>query len=1097
MILATCTVCLGQGKPSPTRPSKQGAQPIYSLSAIRKILDADFATDRRLGLKPGTTAIAKDRHLWQLYSYMMPRAYPNDTIDYSAYRAAMAARDQMSKGPLKLHFGKLGARSPGGPPPGHGSRIESLWTDWASLGPNNLQPPYQWGLGTEAISGRVNGVAFDPNHAGTYYLASAGGGVWKTTNSGANWTVLSDNWPSICTACVAVDPANSNNVYVGTGDIVYGTEPFGLMKSTDGGSTWTNIGASFGYNTVYSILVDPENDNIITAATGLPYYGHVYRSTDGGNTWSTVISNSGIYSDLAMSVSHTDGSRWYYACGEFGAGVWRSGDRGATWTQLTTPISNYGSSAGVDVATSPYNPDNVYLLDSADQKVYSSANAGASWTDITGSGIGGWGQDWYDWYIKCAGYNGYDELYVGLLDVWSDFPAGASTWQSRLNTYTGSDNAHTDQHAMAVNPNNLGDLLIGNDGGVYENTYYGIQSSAPWTSLNSTLTITQFYGADFDPSNFDNVTGGSQDNGSETSFVGDTTNTATWYGVTGADGGNARINQYPWYQYTESQGGGVTHTTDYWNSGYTSNITPTYTSGENIPWEAASAEDPGNWNYFYTATNYLYRYDENTSSWSADLGGQDLAGTYGVVDAIAVAPTDSRAIYAGSNDGKLWMSTYYGATGDWYEIDSGLPAGAITSIAVSPNNALDVIVTVGGTGHGHVYRNTNTLFNPTDWVELDGAGGSSPLPDIQINSVAREGFDPDDTLYVGTDVGVFYTTDGGGTWYNLDLFGLPNVQVSGVTAIQGTGGQRGYDELGVTTFGRGIWTAYLYWPATLYSVGLATPGVNAGSSDTGTVTMTGLLGAPYGGATVNLYSSSPAASVPATVLVPWGASSANFNVIGNSVTVATPATITAEYNGIIRTANVTVYPALIKSVTASPATQTGGLNITGKVTFTTTLQAPAVVSLSSTNPAVAVPSTVTVNGGSSYATFTMTTTAVSTLANGYVKATYNGVTVQAKVTVKPVVLSKLTVSPSTITGGNSGTGTATLTAQAGPGPITVTLSSSNVNVATVPSSISIPVGNPSGTFTVTTKTVSSNTSVVITAKAGGVSKTFTVKVNAP
>lgn len=1083
-LFALCVSALAQ---QPVQPAQPATLPLNSISALKKVLDADLATDARLGLKPGTTAGTKDPHLWQQYNYLLLRAYPNDSIDYNAYKAAVAQRDQMSAGPLKARF-----RNAGSPPPGGGFGIESLWSTFYSLGPNNLQPPGQWAFGAQPVTGRANGVAFDPQHSGTYYMTSATGGTWKTTDSGSHWIVLSDQWSSLCGASVAVDPVNSQNVYVGTGDFPYGTQPFGIMKSTDGGNTWTNIGTSFGNNSVNKILIDPDNPSIITVATGMPRYGGVYRSTNGGSTWTQVITQAGVYTDVECSLKTSNGYRYYYATGEHGGGVWISSDRGATWTKLTTPMVNNGGN-GLSVACSPLYAYQLYLFCGDDHKVYRSSNWGSTWTDITGnlSSID-WGQAWYDSYIKCGqGLTTYpfDVVYVGILDTYST--TGNGTWTSLLQTYTGNDRAHTDQHDLAINPANYNDILLGNDGGVYDmHVSNGAFLSA--TSLNATINTVQFYGADFYSGDFAWALGGSQDNGSECDNIGGgTTSTSTWYGVTGGDGGNARINQtYPWYQYTTSQGGGVYHTTNYWNSGYTSSINPSYGSGETMPWEAATALDPSTWNWFYTATDHLYRFDESSDTWTDDLGGQDLAGSGGIVTSIAVAPTDSRVIYTGSSDGQIWMSTFYGNSGYWYRIDSGLPSGSITSIAVSPTTALDIIVSIGGTGHDHVYRCTNTLYAPA-WMALDSSGPNS-FPDIPATAVAREPFDPDFTYYVGTDIGVFYTTDAGNTWYSINRFGLPNVQVTGLKALQGTGGELGYDQLDVTTYGRGAWTAQLEWPATLYNLTLATPGVNGGGTDTGTVSMIGEV--PYGGATINLYSSSPAASVPATVAVPWGSSSYSFGVTGNPVTTATPATITAVYNGISRSANVTVYPATLKTLSLTPTSQTGGLNVTGKVSFASTLSAAATVPLSSTNVAAHVPSTVTVAAGSSSATFTITTSAVSANTTGYVKASYGGISVQSSLTVKPVTLSKVSVSPTSVTGGAPSTGTATLTAPAGPAAITVGLSSSNTAAATVPATISIPVGSTSGSFTVTTYAVTASTTVTIKATIGSVSKTVTLTV---
>jgi photosystem II stability/assembly factor-like uncharacterized protein len=180
------------------------------------------------------------------------------------------------------------------------------------------------------------------------------------------------------------------------------------------------------------------------------------------------------------------------------------------------------------------------------------------------------------------------------------------------------------------------------------------------------------------------------------------------------------------------------------------------------------------------------------------LGNQQLS-VNGVVIAIAGAPSNANVIYTGSNQGELWMTTNGGSSWRRLAPGSSLPNRAITAIAVHPNNPYKIYVALGGTGTAHVWRCDNTLASTVQWVNISGSG-STALPDIHTNTLALDPSAPDRILYVGTDIGMFYTLDGGATWRNGTApLGLPNVQVNTLKVVPGTG------YLMAATYGRGMW----------------------------------------------------------------------------------------------------------------------------------------------------------------------------------------------------------------------------------------------------------------------------------------------------
>ena len=291
----------------------------------------------------------------------------------------------------------------------------------------------------------------------------------------------------------------------------------------------------------------------------------------------------------------------------------------------------------------------------------------------------------------------------------------------------------------------------------------------------------------------------------------------------------------------------------------------------------------------------------------------------------------------------------------------------------------------------------------------------------------------------------------------------------------------------------------------LSSLTLNPPSVTGGNSSTGTVTLS--APAPTGGAQVTLSSSNTtAANVPSSVTVAAGVTSATFTVSTSSVASSTTVTISAAYGGATRTASLTVTPApppppTLSSLSLNPTSVVGGAQSS---TGTVTLSAPAPtggaqVTLSSSNTTAAnVPSSVTVAAGATSATFTVSTSAVASSITVTISAAYSGASRSASLTVTPApppppTVYSLTLNPENVFGGQSSTGTVTLTGPAPAGGAQVFLSSNN-GAARVPSSVIVPAGATSATFTVNTSFVLISTSATISASYNGTTRTATLGV---
>jgi hypothetical protein len=267
------------------------------------------------------------------------------------------------------------------------------------------------------------------------------------------------------------------------------------------------------------------------------------------------------------------------------------------------------------------------------------------------------------------------------------------------------------------------------------------------------------------------------------------------------------------------------------------------------------------------------------------------------------------------------------------------------------------------------------------------------------------------------------------------------------------------------------------------SVTLATSQCTGGASVTGTVT---LSAAATSATKITLASNNTAITVPAFVTVASGARSATFKASTGTVTSQQTGAITATHGTDAASAQLTVLPVSLASVSVSPALIRGGTSGTGTVTLSTKAGIATTVTLTSSNPVASVPASVQVQAGSTSATFKITTTAVATPVTSAVTAAFGGSRVTAQLTVRPPGVATLTISPSSVTGGASATGTITLEAAAPAGGILVSLSSDTA-AASVPTSVVIPQGAKTATFQVLTSAVTASTTVHITAGANGTS----------
>jgi hypothetical protein len=662
-------------------------------------------------------------------------------------------------------------------------------------------------LGPANIGGRVTDLVVDPVRPDTVYAGAATGGVWRSTNAGATFTSV---WPATLTPSIgALDITSTGTLYAGTGEGNPGggsvTFPGnGVYRSADGGATWTHLGLA-GSERIGRLAVDPTNPNrVFAAATGSLFVpGGVrglYRTTDGGTTWQLVLAGAnGTTGAVDVVIDPATPSRVYVAMwdhrrqpqgrvyGGVGSGIFRSTDGGTTWTRLAGGLPASSTNLGrMGIAVARGNPNRLYAI-AADTTgnfsgFWTSTNAGTSWTRITNTSFLANSQSTFGWwfgrvYVDPAASQ---HVFVAGVPQLESLDAGAS-WRRNSSSF------HVDQHALAFDPRVSGRVFLGNDGGVYRSTANG-SLTGTWTKATS-LPINQFYTVAVSRQDTARVSGGTQDNGSLRNWSG-----SNWNSIGGGDGTTNLID--PTNQnrvYSCSQYGSCTRSTD----GGTTRTGFGATTSDRRNWITPVVFDPTNPATMYYGGNRLNRSTNSAASWtviSPDLtrgAGGTGGNPFGTITTIAVAASDNRVIYVGTDDGRVWITRNTGST--WTEITAGLPTRWITRLAVDPASADVAYVSVSGYRNGdpgaHVFRTAN---GGSTWTDI-----SAGLPDAPVNDVV---LDPRDAtvLYAATDVGVWART--AGVWAPVGT-ALPLVPVADLDATStGTA-----TVLTAATFGLGMY----------------------------------------------------------------------------------------------------------------------------------------------------------------------------------------------------------------------------------------------------------------------------------------------------
>ena len=680
-------------------------------------------------------------------------------------------------------------------------------------------------IGPALMSGRVVDLEADPTDHRIIYVGTAGGGLWKSNDGGATVRPIFEEYPQSI-GRIAVDPVNPKIIWVGTGEIWTRnsvTVGKGLYRSVDGGNTWKKIEGFDNSERISSIAINPQNTNeiyvgVLGALWGDSEERGVYKSSDGGASWKKIfyLNPSTGVSDLVIDPQHPQTlyasmwqfrrTAWSFTSGGASSALYKSTDGGASWKKIQQGFPS-GDLGRIAFALAPSNPQILYAAIEAkkdeEKGLYRSDDGGASWKQLS-SDFGLVVRPFYFSRLVVDPQNPDVVVKAGLT---------GSISRDGGKTFRNLGNMHSDIHDILFDIKDDDRLYAATDGGVYRS----------WDGGNNfeiieNLPVSQFYHIDLDDKEPYNIYGGLQDNG-------------CWYGPSQSPGGieardwnrvgygdGFRVLKHPTRDiiYSEMQGA-----ENVWRYDIKLNqqktIQPLRAKGDpklRFNWNAAMATSPNNPDRLYIGSQFLHRSNDMGDSWekiSPDLTtndpakqGQEESGglsrdnsgaeNHTTIFTIAESPLDENVIWVGTDDGNVQVTTDGGK--NW--------TNTIKNISGLPKNTWVYHIEASnfdkGTAYavfdGHTQNDGKAyVYKTTDFGK---SWQSVVTPEIEgFARALQEDYKNPDLLFLGTEMGLYITMDGGKHWSKFTN-NFPPVAVHYLAL------QKNTNDLVAATHGRGI-----------------------------------------------------------------------------------------------------------------------------------------------------------------------------------------------------------------------------------------------------------------------------------------------------
>ncbi|MEC9093946.1 MAG: hypothetical protein VX438_14650 [Planctomycetota bacterium] len=676
------------------------------------------------------------------------------------------------------------------------SRIRS-WQQHLAMKQNTPFQSLEWQLvGPRMCGGRIESIACPPGNNSTIYAGAGSGGLWKTQNNGITWQSIFDDEPTQAIGDIAISTSNPNIVWVGTGEVLMARSSLaglGVFKSEDAGKSWKHMGLSDTHH-IGRVVIDPNDSNTVyVAAIGHRHSGNaqrgIFKTTNGGLTWEQCLFKGNHVSAIDLVIDPSNSKTIYATTWQrdldgqdhYGnqSAIYKSMDSGQTWNRLANglPKADRGSSGRIAIDISKSNPKVIYaLFDNAvfeNEKprdiLFRSSDAGATWKTINEQDLKtGW--DWCE--IRVSPENENLIYSIGQKSFLSH--DGGTSFKEIGGTIVhllphDSRMLHLDTHSMWIDPENPNKVIFGNDGGLY----LTFDRCKNWLHLNN-LPIAECYAITFDSQTPYNILIGTQDNAA---LVGPKDEIPR-------DGFPDRWN----HVYLDPWGGGDSYftyrdptdaATIYYEhqfgalrrknmeTGKTVNLKPKSPDGHALrfAWMTPFFPSSHDGSTLYYGANRVFKSNHRGNDWKAispDLttGPQTPNLRYKAITTLAESRIQKGLLYAGTDNGNLFKTTNDGKS--WAAIDELLPRCNFTRVFPSFHDSKTLFVSQSGLATDDF---TAYVFRSDDqgktWKQI-----SKGLPNARVNVVYEDPLCPDQ-VYVGSDLGVYVSLDGGESWNAL------------------------------------------------------------------------------------------------------------------------------------------------------------------------------------------------------------------------------------------------------------------------------------------------------------------------------------------